>query len=352
MLTTLYSGYANLIAGSTDSLYRELPINQATIASSLNSVSVIQTGYFTPTVSANHHFKMTTTRGGGYLAIDGTVLINTTSSGTTTSANVTLEAGKKYSITVNMGRGSNNSLVYAINGGSNLQFNSTQLSAPTYSPANPNYNPGSVFATLFQAVKTPASIKPDANIVATDLMANTLIATVPAPAIGLATANLQAAYANNYAVIQIPYPSGSSGSQVEVPDFNPNVAAADVGFNPFPIGQIQVQRSASSRDRKNYSWKPQTIPVIIRGVKPNTRLTLFFNQINVTNLCRQGDTYFIDSYSDLDTYPTNGAENDPIISDSNGNAVFVFRVPRNFFAWDESYEFMCVDYRSDIDQYT
>lgn len=361
MLTTLFSGYANLIPGSTSSLFRELSINQATIASSLNNVSVIQTGFFTPTVSANHHFKMTTDTG-GYLAIDGTVLINTTSNGSHTSANIMLEAGKKYTITMNTGRGGeDNKLVYALNGGSNLSITSTQLSAPTYTPANPSYNPGSVFSTLFEAVKTPESINPSANIIATDVMSNTFIATVPGPAIGVYTANIQAAYSNNYSVTPIPYPIGGGNvlSDVRVADWgwNPfNSSAddtlsagipepADKGINPFPIGQLEANIG-------NHSWSRQVIPIKVRGVKPNTRLTLFFNQINVTDLCCQGDTYFIDDYENLkDAYPTNGRESDPIYSDANGDAVFVFRIPRTFFRWEENYEFICVDYRSDVDQY-
>lgn len=182
-LNTLWSGTAALVSNTTTARAAVSPEFSA-LLQTYNSVSIVQSGFFVPTQTGNHSFKVNTGNG-CYLAVDGTVLLNTYNfSGWANSANISLVAGQSYSFlysvpVVNKGV---TSLVYSFNGGGDQNIQNNQIYSTTDINANPIHNANAILQGLIGS-RTPNYIRPIANVIPTNITANNLIATVPCPAV-------------------------------------------------------------------------------------------------------------------------------------------------------------------------
>lgn len=183
MLNTLYAGQAPLISNTIQAL-RAVSNEVAATIQSYRNVSAIQVGYFVPVLTGNHAFRILTGNG-CYLALNGQVLLNTNNfNGWANSANVLLQAGQSYSISISVPVGANGitSLLYSFNGGTAQNIQNTQIYSTTDISSNPLYNANAILQSLI-ASGTPAYLLPTANIMPTNITANNRIATVPCPAI-------------------------------------------------------------------------------------------------------------------------------------------------------------------------
>ena len=164
-----------------------------------SGVTCVQTGFFVPTETGSHVFKMqfigpaSNAANGCYLAVDGTVIINQTSAvpaGFTNSSSISLVAGKGYSFCYavpigtpsHLGSRGINAFYYSVNGGADKLIQDNQFYTVTDLNSNPLYNANSILQSLINSA-TPSYIKPLANVMPTDISSNTSIATVPCPAV-------------------------------------------------------------------------------------------------------------------------------------------------------------------------
>lgn len=94
----------------------------------------------------------------------------------------------------------------------------------------------------------------------------------------------------------------------------------------------------------------QPVGFTVSGMRPNTRLSIFFDKINVTQWCAPA------SYPSTVTTPTSkdylatGAKGTAITTDSNGNAVGIFYIPKSFFTIGNK-EIVFFNYESAADEY-
>ena len=92
MFNTLFSGYAPFFDGDNTKSKDGIPEALAASLQAYSDMTVLQTGFFTPTISGDHAFSINSPNG-SYMAIDGQVLIDTNStSGTSTNTITSLVA--------------------------------------------------------------------------------------------------------------------------------------------------------------------------------------------------------------------------------------------------------------------
>lgn len=399
MFNTIFAGYSPILSNGAE-VVTILPEEVYPVVEAFSGTSVIQAGYFTPTDTGTHTFNISTGNG-VYLAIDGQILANTYSNGTVT-ANINLVADQPVSIVYSAPIGPNNSInsvSYDVNGRTNLEIQDTQLHTPMDLISGPFITPTAILSTIIDA-STPAHVDPIANIVPTDVTSNTLIATVPTPAIIPAVANVfydSVLSPGGGTILSVPQPlSGfdagitSNTSTVTPPTILPPIidppattqidiwsmnsigiagsaSAFNPGFGNFSLtGNFATDDSTASsggdgstsgntnqvvvgptyvgvntNTTAGYSTPPaqqyvraRTIGMHISGMRPNTRLSVFFDGINITNMCAPGDrdiTYIRQAAEPDIEWRLIGKKGDAITTDETGTAVAVFSVPPSTF---------------------
>jgi hypothetical protein len=103
--------------------------------------------------------------------------------------------------------------------------------------------------------------------------------------------------------------------------------AAAVSTSAVTVGQM----ATTAPTTRTLYIAAQPIGVTATGLKPNTRLSIFFDKVNVTAYCAPADydsTIITPKSTD---YQNKGSIGSSIISDSTGTAKFVFYVPQNTF---------------------
>lgn len=198
MLSIIFSGTAPILDNIPKTVLN-LKSETKALMHLCTGVTCIQTGFFVPSQTGSHVFKMqfsgpaSNAANGCYLAVDGQVIINKTEpvpSGFTNSTPISLVAGESYSFcfSVPMGKPPNEgsqgiaAFWYAVNGGANQLAQDNQFYTVTDLNSNPQYNSNSILQSLISS-GTPSYIRPIANIVPTNVTSNNQIATVPCPAI-------------------------------------------------------------------------------------------------------------------------------------------------------------------------
>jgi hypothetical protein len=116
-------------------------------------------------------------------------------------------------------------------------------------------------------------------------------------------------------------------------------------FNNFSVGQYIANNTTVT------CVQEQAIGFTINGVKPNTRLSIFFDKINVTNKCAPA-TYSsnIKTLKSSD-YHAVGNIGSPIVSDSTGKAIGIFYLAKNSFQTGNR-EFHVYNYISNTDTFS
>lgn len=401
MFNTIYAGYSPILSDGS-AVVEVLPEDVYPVVEAFSGTSVIQAGYFTPTDTGTHTFNVDTSNG-AYLVIDGQVLVNTYSNGTV-SANISLTEGQPVSIVYSAPIGpenSINSVSYDVNGRTNLDIQDTQLHTTMDLLSGPFITPTAILSAVLES-STPDCVAPIANIVPTDISSNSLIATVPAPAIVLSVSNVfydqvlspgastiaavpapltgfDSGVTSNTATVAPPtilppiidppapvldidiYGMNSIGIAGSASSFNPgmfNMSAtvnintddsapsssgsgsgsgddSSVGSGQVSVGPTYV--GVNTNTTAGYSTPPaqqyvraKTIGMHISGMRPNTRLSVFFDGINITNMCAPGDTnidYIRQSAEPDIEWRLSGNKGDAITTDATGTAVAVFNVP-------------------------
>lgn len=182
--STLWSGSAPLV-NNTATARAAISQDVSALLQTYGKVAVVQSGYFVPTQSGNHSFKINTGNG-CFLSVGGTALLSTINfSGWANSANINLVAGQSYSfvyvVPIGAQRGIT-SLVYSYAGGPDQAIQNNQIYSTTDINSNPIHNSNAVLLSVL-ASGTPAYLLPFANIMPTNVTANNRIASVPCPAI-------------------------------------------------------------------------------------------------------------------------------------------------------------------------
>lgn len=203
----LFSNPTKLISGiSSDDFVR---ISQANASREYGQVSVVQTGYFVPSATGNHVFKIRA-GAGAFLAINGVTLIDTTASTLTTSSPISLTQGKSYSFVFSSSLATQGAsdmsvqtFVYNVGGGADQEIQDNQLYSINDPLSNPLYSANTVLQAMI-ASQTPAYLNPIANIMPTDISFNNSIATVPCPAIIPSNSNSVLNSMNNTFLYPLP----------------------------------------------------------------------------------------------------------------------------------------------------
>jgi hypothetical protein len=183
-LSTLWIGSTTLVSNTTvarSSVSQEI----SALLQTYGKVSAVQSGYFVPTQTGNHAFKINTGNG-CFLAVNGTALLNLNNfSGWANSANISLIAGQSYSFVLSVPIGAQRgitSIVYSFAGGADQAIQNNQIYSATDINSNPIHNSNAILQSLISS-GTPAYLLPVANIMPTNITANNRIATVPCPAV-------------------------------------------------------------------------------------------------------------------------------------------------------------------------
>ena len=96
--------------------------------------------------------------------------------------------------------------------------------------------------------------------------------------------------------------------------------------------------------------KPQPVGFTVTGMRPNTRLTIFFDKRNVTSFCAPANyPTTITSPTSADYYAT-GPVGTPIVTDANGTAVGLIYIQAGLFVVGNK-EVVLFNYESDSDEY-
>jgi hypothetical protein len=381
MLNTLFAGWSPILdSADWDSI---LGPEYAASLHAFGEASVVQSGYYTPTQSGDHTFNISTANG-SYLAIDGETLVESFSNATLqTNTIVSLVAGQPYSFVYSVPLGGSNNTVnsvsVAVNGGTAQTIQQNQLTAPYGGFSNPLINPAAFLNSIVDSY-TPDCVFPIANVMPTNVLANTLIATVPGPAILTSITQDQ----SNAVLNQIPVPymrpgggmggfgaGGATGYGITRGDVGrgrPVIIDRPGGAGPADPGPITIYvqdvvdtpttTSVAPTTTANTSStpvipaatykdvntaptatyvtpnQPQYIPahqlsMEITGMIPNTRLSVFFDGVNITTQCAPATPRadrFHNGEGDLD-FNLIGNKGDAIRTDANGMAVAVYYLP-------------------------
>lgn len=70
-----------------------------------------------------------------------------------------------------------------------------------------------------------------------------------------------------------------------------------------------------------------TVGFTVNGLKPKTRVSIFFDGINVTSLCAPASYKSTIKTPKRNDYHTAGSQGDPLITDSNGTLIGIFYIP-------------------------
>ena len=378
MLNTLFAGWSPILDSTDwDSIFG--PEYTASLRA-YNEASVVQSGYYTPTQSGDHTFNISSANG-SYLAINGETVVNSFSNASLqTNTIVSLVAGQPYSFVYSVPLGGSNNAVnsvsVAVNGGTAQTIQQNQLTAPYGSFSNPLVNPSAFLNGVFDSY-TPACVFPIANVMPTNVLANTLIATVPGPAIhtaitqGYSNASLNQSPApiertggggfggatgfgitrgdpDRGRLVIIDRPGGAGPADpgpiyrwVEdvVPDTSSGTSVA-----PTTTANTSSTPVIPAPEYKNVDPTPiacylspvgtQYIPahqlsMEITGMIPNTRLSVFFDGENITKSCAPGvprADRFHNGEGDMD-FNLIGNKGGAITTDANGMAVAVYYLP-------------------------
>jgi hypothetical protein len=371
MLNTLFAGFSPLIDGNNTKVKDGIDSSVAASIRAYTGATIVQTGFFTPTQNGDHTFNISSANG-SFLSIHGVSLINSYSNSTVQSNTITgLVAGKQYAFVYAAPVGGHvnntiNSISFSVGGGANQSIQKTQLSVPTDIATNPLFNPSLVLSHLNGSI-TPAHVNPIANVLPTNIMANTKIASVPFPAIIPATTNNHA----NSAYNPIPWETATytGNAPMGIPCLFPNLVdippvdlSTTIGIAgsaaPFNLGTFNmpsvdlptlgadnpvVQKTSTPHYKVLTPTKTSTystantvqyIPahqlgMEVMGMIPNTRISVFFDGINVTTQCAPAiplDEGFHNGEHDID-FSLTGKKGDAIYTSANGSAVAVFYVP-------------------------
>lgn len=183
-LSTLWIGSTTLV-NNTVTARAAVSQEVSALLQTYGKVSVVQSGYFVPTQTGNHAFKINTGNG-CFLSVSGTTLLNLNNfSGWANSANISLVAGQSYSFIYSVPIGAQRgitSLVYSFAGGPDQAIQNNQIYSATDINSNPIHNSNAILQSLISS-GTPAYLLPLANIMPTNLTGNNRIASVPCPAI-------------------------------------------------------------------------------------------------------------------------------------------------------------------------
>jgi hypothetical protein len=109
---------------------------------------------------------------------------------------------------------------------------------------------------------------------------------------------------------------------------NLNFDYTSIGSATSPIYTLPVSPTVEP-----FAYIPaQKIGMQVIGMIPNTRLTIFFDGMNVTKLCSPGvPVEDLESRSTDTEFQEAGKIGDPVITNSNGVAAAIFHIPDNFF---------------------
>lgn len=388
MFNTLFSGFAPFFDGDNTKSKDGIPEALAASLQAYSEISVLQSGYFTPTLSGDHAFSINSPNG-AYMAIDGQVVIDTNNtSGTSTNTITSLVAGQPYSFVYSAPFGAFsltnmiNSVSLSVGGGASGPLQNTQFSAPTDLVSDPTNNPYIPFAGLFDGSFTPPWVKPIANVLPTNVMSNTNIATVPTPAIvpGITSTTTNSVYNTLPHPMPIVKPAQPDSPTIpylddtriicrmpiliDSPPINPISPAVleATKWNPGPQVPIEppsykntspvVTTTYIQPDVQLYI-PAQQIGMEVTGMIPNTRISVFFDGVNVTRRCApavpEGQNLH-NLASDVD-WKLKGVMGDPIVTDSTGSAVAVFFVPaQTYTIGNKNVAFF--NYTNDTDVYT
>lgn len=372
MLNTLFAGWSPIL----DNFDWANSIGADTVTSlrAFSEASVIQSGYYTPTQSGDHTFSISSANG-AHLTVNGKAVINSFSTGALqTNTIVSLIAGQPYSFvySVPVGGANNtiNSITVAVGAGAAQTIQRNQLTAPSGMMGNPLINPLSHLDTLNGSL-TPACILPIANLMPTNVLANNLIATVPGPAILTAITNnhsnailnqIPAPISSNFFGFQYnglggpncPGAAGRGGMPILVDrgDGGPGggheratvVISDTTTVSPTTTANTSTTPVIPAPEYKNVNTTPtatyhtpngnQYIPahqlgMEVVGMIPNTRLSIFFDGVNITSQCAPAiprDEGFHNGEHDID-FQLTGKKGDPIKTNANGMAVAVYYLP-------------------------
>ena len=387
MFNTLFSGYAPFFDGDNTKSKDGIPEALAASLQAYSDMTVLQTGFFTPTISGDHAFSINSPNG-SYMAIDGQVLIDTNStSGTSTNTITSLVAGQPYSFVYSAPFGAFsltnmiNSVSLSVSGGASGPLQNTQFSSPTDLVSNPTNNPYIPFASVFDGSFTPPWMNPVANVLPTNVMSNTDIATVPNPAIipGITAAASNSAYNTLPVPMPVVQPAQYDNPTLSYKDdIRPACVMPVLIDNPSvspPMPAVispQTQPSVVAITPPPPAYK-NTSPVVtttyimpelplyiaaqqigmeVTGMIPNTRISVFFDGVNVTRRCApavpEGQNLH-NLASDVD-WRLKGAMGDPIVTDSTGSAVAVFYLPEHTYTTG-SKNIAFFNYTNDTDVY-
>ena len=378
MLNTLFAGWSPILDSTDwDSIFG--PEYTASLRA-YNEASVVQSGYYTPTQSGDHTFNISSANG-SYLAINGETVVNSFSNASLqTNTIVSLVAGQPYSFVYSVPLGGSNNAVnsvsVAVNGGTAQTIQQNQLTAPYGSFSNPLVNPSAFLNGVFDSY-TPACVFPIANVMPTNVLANTLIATVPGPAIHTAITQDY----SNASLNQIPAPiertggggfGGATGfgitrgdpdrGRLVIIDRPGGAGPADPGPIYRWVEDVVPDTSSGTSVAPTTTANTSSTPVIpapeyknvdptpiacylspvgtqyipahqlsmeITGMIPNTRLSVFFDGENITKSCAPGvprADRFHNGEGDMD-FNLIGNKGGAITTDANGMAVAVYYLP-------------------------
>ncbi len=373
MLNTLFAGFSPLIDGNNTKVKDGVDSSVAASIRAYQGATVVQTGFFTPTQNGDHTFNISSANG-SFLSVHGLSLINSYSNSTIQSNTITgLVAGKQYAFVYAAPVGANvnntiNSISFSVGVGANQSIQKTQLSVPSDIASNPIFNPALVLSQLNGSF-TPAHVNPIANVLPTNVMANTKIATVPSPAIIPAMTDNH----SNTTYNAIPWNtvawagSGSwySGAGAAIPNLVPNlvdippinlnttigIAGSAAAFNlpSVSVSDIWSEPTAPGRPTTAPHYKIVTptktatyntanttqyiaahnLGVEVVGMMPKTRLSIFFDGHNVTGQCAPGipEHEKFHSKDHDEDFVLTGKKGDGIYTDANGSALAVFYLP-------------------------
>jgi len=362
---TLFSGLVPVIDQKTTNATSVLPTSVASKLQAYKGAYSLQVGFFTPTQNGSHTFNVTSSNG-SYLVIDGQSVINTTGSGTTSNS-ISLTGNQPVSFVYAgpLGSAGVNGITYSVGGGSLQPIQNNQISTPTDIHSNPLLSVNTIIATINSSA-TPGIVKPTANVLPTNILANSSIATVPAPAVFPS-------------MFGIPIPMGKSISSIPGSNFtinaptlvdihpssfttNSTTSATGSLFTTSNVTPVATYSKLSSVISAGYATtsantylRSQTVGMEVTGLIPNTRLSIFCDGVNITGLCAPAEveietgTASQSKDPNLD-YKLSGKKGDPIVTTSNGMATVAFFIPdRTFTTGTKNIAFF--NYTSDSDSY-
>jgi len=367
MLNTLFAGVSPIL--DNYDWANSIGADTVTTLRAFGEASVIQSGYYTPTQSGDHTFNISSANG-SHLTINGKPVVNSFSNGALQSNTiVSLIAGQPYSFvySVPVGGANNtiNSITVSVGGGAATTIQRNQLSAPSGMQGNPLINPLAHFGTLNGSI-TPYCILPIANVMPTNVLANNLIATVPAPAIHTAVTNghsnaiLNLIPSNFGGYLGVQYnglggpnaPGGRGGMPVLID----RASATDIGgierataLIGLPVSPTTTSNTSSTPqfpvpNYKNINTTPTAtynttnatqylsahqLGMEVVGMIPNTRISIFFDGVNITSECAPAiprDEGFHNGEHVID-FQLTGNKGDAIRTNANGMAVAAYYVP-------------------------